>query len=157
MGDRRAMIAYPDTNFLCSFYREQEHSARASDYRREMTEPLSYSQLLEFEFLQAIELQVFLFAQDRKRGYSRREAELMLVDWEQDVAAGHVRFVPCDTDEVIRYALKLSRSHTAGGGHRSLDLLHLATAVHLGAKEFLSFDDRQVKLARKLGLATPLV
>ena len=157
MGDRRAMMAYPDTSFLCSIYRRQEHSARAHAHRRAMTEPLSYSQLLEFEFLQAIELQVFLFAQDRKRGYSRREAELMLVDWEQDVAAGHARFVPCDTDEVVRYALKLSRSHTAGGGHRSLDLLHLATAVHLGAKEFLSFDDRQVKLARKLGLTTPLV
>ena len=157
MGDRRAMIAYPDTSFLCSVYRRQEYSARAHAHRRTMTEPLCYSQLLEFEFLQAIELQVFLFAQDRKRGYSRREAELMLVDWEQDLAAGHVQFVPCDTNEVIRYALKLSRSHTAGGGHRSLDLLHLATAVHLGAKEFLSFDDRQVKLARKLGLATPLV
>lgn len=157
MGDRRTMTAYPDTSFLCSIYRRQEHSARAHAHRRAMSEPLHYSQLLEFEFLQAIELQVFLFAQDRKRGYSRREAELMLVDWEQDVAAGHVSLVPCDTDEVVRYALKLSRAHTAGGGHRSLDLLHLATAVHLGAKEFLSFDDRQVKLARKLGLGTPLV
>ena len=36
-------------------------------------------QLLEFEFLQAIELQVFLFSQDRKRGYSSaRQAEMML-------------------------------------------------------------------------------
>ena len=34
------MIAYPDTSFLCSVYREQEYSTRASDYRREMTEPL---------------------------------------------------------------------------------------------------------------------
>ncbi len=151
------MIAYPDTSFLCSVYRRQDHSARAHVHRRGMTEPLYYSRMLQFEFLQAIELQVFLFAQDRKRGYSRREADLMLADWDQDVAAGHVEFVPSDADEVIRYAVQLSRSHTAGGGHRSLDLLHLATAVHLGAKEFLSFDDRQVKLARRLGLATPLV
>lgn len=150
------MIAYPDTSFLCSVYREQDHSDLATEYRRSMTEPLHFAQLLEFEFLQAIELQVFLFAQDRKRGYSRREADLILADWDQDVAAGHAQFIPCDTAEVIRYAQKLSRSHTADGGHRSLDLLHLATAVHLGAKEFLSFDDRQVKLARKLGLATPL-
>lgn len=151
------MIAYPDTSFLCCLYREQDFSALALAHYRGMHEVLHATALLEFEFLQAIELQVFLFSQDRKRGYSRREAGEMIEKWEWDRAEGKVKLVPCDTDEVIRYALKLSRSHTAGGGHRSLDLLHLATAVHLGAKEFLSFDDRQVKLARKLGLATPLV
>jgi predicted nucleic acid-binding protein len=151
------MIAYPDTSFLCSLYREQDFSAQALAHYRGMREVLHASSLLEFEFLQAIELQVFLFSQDRKRGYSRREAGEMIEKWETYKAEGKVKLVPCDTDEVIRYALELSRSHTAGGGHRSLDLLHLATAVHLGAKEFLSFDDRQVKLARKLGLATPLV
>lgn len=151
------MIAYPDTSFLCSLYRDQEFSPRAFTYYSGMKEILHATSLLEFEFLQSIELQVFLFSQDRKRGYSRREGGEMIQDWQQDIAEGKVKLVPCDTDEVIRYALKLSRSHTAGGGHRSLDLLHLATAVHLGAKEFLSFDDRQVKLARKLGLATPLV
>jgi predicted nucleic acid-binding protein len=151
------MIAYPDTSFLCSLYRDQEFSPRAFAYYSGMTEVLHATSLLEFEFLQAIELQVFLFSQDRKRGYSRREAGEMIQDWRRDVAEGKVKLVPCDTDHVIRYALELSRSHTAGGGHRSLDLLHVATAVHLGAKEFLSFDDRQVKLARKLGLATPLV
>ena len=96
------MIAYPDTSFLCSVYRRQDHSAEALAHRRSMTEPLHFARLLEFEFLQAIELQVFLFAQDRRRGYSRREADLMLADWDQDVAAGHAQFVSCDTDEVIR-------------------------------------------------------
>jgi predicted nucleic acid-binding protein len=84
-------------------------------------------------------------------------ADAVIAKWNEQIAEGKVKIIACDTDEVIRYAVKLSRSHTAGGGHRSLDLLHLATTVHLGAKEFLSFDDRQVKLARKLGLATPLV
>lgn len=151
------MIAYPDTSFLCSVFRRQAFTEQAVEYRRRMTEPLHATGLLEFEFLQGIELQVFLFSQDRTRGYSRREATEMIDRWDLGKVEGKVKLVPCDTDEVIRYALKLSRSHTAGGGHRSLDLLHLATAVHLGAKEFLSFDDRQVKLARKLGLATPLV
>ena len=151
------MIAYPDTSFLCSLYRDQEFSDRAFAHYSGMREVLHATSLLEFEFLQSIELQVFLFSQERKRGYSRREAAAMIQDWQRDIAEGKVKVVPCDTGEVIRYALELSRSHTADGGHRSLDLLHLATAVHLGAKEFLSFDDRQVKLARKLGLATPLV
>ncbi len=52
------MIAYPDTSFLYSLYREQVHSERADAYRETMTEPLHFTRLLEFEFLQAIELQV---------------------------------------------------------------------------------------------------
>ena len=157
MGNRRTMIAYPDTSFLCSLYREQIFSEKARQHRAVMAEPLHATVLLEFEFMQAIQLQLFLHSNDRTKGYGKREADGMIAMWEAQIANQQVRLVPCDTDEVIRYALKLSRSHTAEGGHRSLDLLHLATAVHLGAKEFLSFDDRQVKLARKLGLAAPLV
>ena len=151
------MTAYPDTSFLCSLYREQVFSEQARQHRDRMSEALHATALLEFEFMQAIELQVFLHANDRTKGYGRRVAETMIAKWNEQIAKRQVRIIPCDSGEVIRYALKLSRSHTAEGGHRSLDLLHLATAVHLGAKEFLSFDDRQVKLARKLGLATPLV
>jgi hypothetical protein len=149
------MSVYPDTSFLCSLYREQEHSPIATQYRIGMTEPLPATRLLEFEFLQSIELQFFLFSQDRKRGFSRREADLMISDWNQDIATCAVQIVPCDMDEVIRYALSLSQAHSAAGGHRSLDVLHLATAVHLGAREFLSFDQRQIALAKKIGLGTP--
>jgi predicted nucleic acid-binding protein len=149
------MRAYPDTSFLCSLYTEQEHSAIATAYRHTFADPLPATPLLEFEFLQSIELQVFLFAQDRKRGLSPREAELVAGDWAHDIATGSVQIVPCDMGEVIRYALSLSRAHSANGGHRSLDILHLATAVHLGAKEFLSFDQRQIALAKKIGLGTP--
>ncbi len=35
-------------------------------------------------------------------------------------------------------------------------VLHVATAVHLGAKEFLTFDRRQKKLAELIGLNVPL-
>jgi predicted nucleic acid-binding protein len=33
-----------------------------------------------------------------------------------------------------------------------MDTLHVATALHLGAKEFLTFDARQSKLAAAEGL-----
>jgi predicted nucleic acid-binding protein len=38
-------------------------------------------------------------------------------------------------------------------GHRLLDILHVATAKALGAVEFLSFDEKQRRLARAEGLA----
>ena len=150
------MIAYPDTSFLCSLYREQEHSARADTYREAMTEPLYFTRLLEFEFLQAIELQVWLHSSDRKKGYSRREADQMIDDWETDIASGLNKVVPYDSDAVLRLAGVYSKKRTAQGGHRSLDILHVATAVHLGAKEFLTFDGRQRALAKHAGLKIPL-
>lgn len=149
------MIAYPDTSFLCSIYRKQIHTPAALAYRERMTEPLHYTRLLEFEFLQAIELQVWLHSADCKKGYSRREADQMIEDWEADIACGLNQIVPCDSDAVLRLAGFYSKTRTAQGGHRSLDILHVATAVHLGAKEFLTFDERQCVLAGHARLKIP--
>jgi predicted nucleic acid-binding protein len=150
------MIAYPDTSFLCSVYRKQIHTPAALAYKEAMTEPLCFTRLLEFEFLQAIELQVWLHSTDRKKGYSRREADQMIDDWETDIASGLNELVPCDSDAVLRLAGFYSEQRTAQGGHRSLHILHVATAVHLGAKEFLTFDERQRALAKHAGLKIPL-
>jgi hypothetical protein len=58
---------YPDTSFLCSLYRRQIHSVAAIAYRRTMSGLLSFTSLLEFEFLQSIELQVWLHSRDRSK------------------------------------------------------------------------------------------
>lgn len=150
------MIDYPDTSFLCAVYRKQDNTAEALAYRRSMTETLCVSTLLVFEFRQAIRLQVWLHGQDKRKGYSLTEADSMLTDWESDIAAGHVTIVPTDADAVLRMAEHLSEVHTAVTGNRTLDILHIATAKHLSAKNFLSFDARQKKLAKAAGLKTPL-
>jgi predicted nucleic acid-binding protein len=150
------MIAYPDTSFLCSVYREQEHSVQADAYRSQMTEPLRISRLLDFEFRQAIRLQVWLHQQDKKKGYGQKEADQMLADWASDIATGVVEIIPVDHDAVLRLAEFLSSTYTPGGGNRTLDILHVATAKHLSAKDFLTFDARQKKLAQSMGLRTPL-
>ncbi len=53
---------------------------------------------------------------------------------------------------VLRLSRVLSGQITAKGGHRTLDIFHVATAVHLGARRFLTFDARQQALARHAGL-----
>jgi len=149
------MIHYPDTSFLCAIYRVQVHSATAWDLKKNLGEALHYTALLEFEFLQAIELQVFLHSNDRKRGYRRREAKKMVADWKEDIESGVNKIVPCDMDAVLRLSRAYSLQVTATGGHRTLDVLHVATAVHLGAKKFLTFDTRQKALAEHAGLEVP--
>lgn len=150
------MTDYPDTSFLCAVYREQDNSTEADAYRDSMTEPIRVSTLLEFEFRQATRLQVWLHSQDKKKGYTQAEADQMLADWESDIAAGHVEIIPTDAEAVLRMAEHLSEKHTALTGNRTLDILHIATAKHLSAKNFLSFDGRQKKLAKAIGLKTPL-
>jgi predicted nucleic acid-binding protein len=147
---------YPDTSFLCSLYRRQIHSVAAIAYRRTMSGLLPFTTLLEFEFLQSIELQVWLHSRDRSKGYRRPEADRMIADWETDVASGINVLTPFDMGAVLRLARTLSGQATAKGGHRTLDVLHVATAVHLGAVKFLTFDGRQRALARRAGLEVPL-
>ena len=79
----------------------------------------------------------------------------MIADWESDVAAGLNVLVPSDADAVLRLARTYSLQRTAHKGHRTLDILHVATAIHLGAKEFLTFDGRQRALANYAGLKVP--
>jgi predicted nucleic acid-binding protein len=146
---------YADTSFLCSVYRVQEHSPRADALYDSMGEPLHFTSLLEFEFLQAIELQVWLHSRDKHKGYSRSEADRMIGDWESDVATGINRLVSFDMNAVLRFSRVLSGQATAKGGHRTLDIFHVATAVHLGASRFLTFDSRQKALATHAGLEVP--
>lgn len=112
------MIHYPDTSFLCSLYRDQEHTDRAVELRAKLGEILHFTSLLEFEFLQAIELQVWLHSNDKTRGYTRREANRMIADWESDGASGINRLVPFDMDAVLQLSRAYSLQTTATGGHR---------------------------------------
>lgn len=150
------IVHYPDTSSHCSSYRTQEHSPVTDAYRARLNEPLPFTSLLEFEFLQSIELQVWLHARDKAKGYSRSEADRMIADWEPDVAVGLCRLLPFDMDTVLRLSRVLSSQRTAQGGHRTLGIFHVAAAAQLGAKRLLTFDDRQRRLARYAGLEAPL-
>jgi len=149
------MTHYADTSFLCSIYRTQQHTPIADVLRESLAEPLHFTSLLEFEFLQAIELQVWLHSNDKTKGCSRREANRMVSDWENDIASGINRLVSFDMNAVLRLSRVLSGQTTARGGHRTLDILHVATAVHLRARHFLTFDARQKSLAIHAGLEVP--
>jgi len=59
---------------------------------------------------------------------------------------------PCDWASVHAQAERLSCQHTSEARHRATDLLHLASALTLGATDFLTFDQNQAELATVLGL-----
>ncbi len=49
-------------------------------------------------------------------------------------------------------ATELARRHVATLGTRTLDTIHVASALELKAAQFWTFDDRQAKLAKAVGL-----
>jgi uncharacterized protein len=75
-----------------------------------------------------------------------------LASLEEDCTEG--RYVPVDilSRATLRRAGELSRRHTAATGCRSLDVLHVATALELGLPYLVTFDRRQRQLARTTGL-----
>ncbi len=149
------MDHFPDTSFLCSLYRLQIFTSQAIKWRDAHREPLPVSTLLLLEFRQSVRLQMRLHSKDRTKGYGLREASAMLRDFQSDLAAGIMRVVPVDWADVHAIAERLSATHTSREGHRLADILHVATALHLGMKGFLTFDERQRDLAEAEGLRVP--
>lgn len=80
----------------------------------------------------------------------------MISKLDEHLREGKIVLKNCDFTVVLAQAERISRLRTPTGGHRSFDLLHVATAVELGVREFWSFDGNQNSLARTEGMATPL-
>ena len=54
--------------------------------------------------------------------------------------------------QALTRAAKLSREYSRRLGTRSLDVLHVASALELGFSMFISFDIRQQNLVKAVGL-----
>lgn len=150
------MEYFPDTSFLCSRYREQVFSPQVDAWMNDHPEPLSVSSLLLLEFRQSTRLQVRLHGNDASKGFNQGQADAMLRDLQQDLSLGLLYVRPVDWPDVHQITERLSATYTTSGGHRLADILHVATAIHLGMAGFLTFDERQRALAEAAGLIVPL-
>lgn len=150
------MNCFPDTSFLCAIYRNQYNSPKADQYMVGLSGSLGVSSLLLLEFRQSVRLQIRLHLVDRSKGFNQAEGQQMLNDLQIDLNAGLLTVIPLDWTAVHHRAEALSNAHTLTAGHRLVDILHVATALHLGVKNFLTFDGNQRKLAEAEGLFVPL-
>lgn len=134
------MIAYADTGFLVSLYGQDDHSTAATALVR--SKPVFILTALgEAEFTNALELRVF------RKEWTRREARSVHELFLQHQAVGVFRTEPV-TSEIWEKALVLARRHSARLGTRTLDLLHVASALTLRPDVFYTFDKRQRKVAK---------
>ena len=76
----------------------------------------------------------------------------MLRQFEINLTSGVLEILAVDWGDVHSLAERISARRTMRGGHRTLDVLHVATAIHAGAGSFLTLDENQADLARAEGL-----
>ena len=146
------MSAFADTSIVCAICREQDNSKKADLLVAAASEPIQLSSLVVFEFRQSARLQAFRFSKDRTQGFSKTIASAMLSQLDANIEEGAFIVPPVDWMDVYSRADRLSVSHTYQNGHRTMDVLHIATAMHLRVKTFLSLDKNHMLLAKKEGL-----
>lgn len=149
------MSVYPDTSMLCAMYREQDNSRRADEWVDVCLDSLPVSTLLLLEFRQSVRFQMRLFGKDRSKGFSKNEGAAVLRLLQSDLTNGVLTMISPDWADVHRIAEDLSFKYTETEGHRFADILHVATAIHLGAERFFTFDVNQKRLAEAEGMIVP--
>jgi predicted nucleic acid-binding protein len=107
------------------------------------------SYLCRIEVANAIELRAF------RKELTADKVSGSIDAFDADIKAGTFDCLPVPPS-AWDIALKLSRSHTSETGTRSLDILHVASALAMKCGTFLTFDRNQAKLARAAGLELPL-
>jgi len=144
------MVICADTSFLFSLYGNDGNTARAVAWMKPRRTALTLSTLNEYELANALRFSEF------RKGIGPGEAALFWAQYEADRASGRLRVQICNLADVVDEAKRLSASHTVAGGHRGFDILHVAASIRFKAKQFLTFDGNQKKLAEAEGLVVPV-
>jgi predicted nucleic acid-binding protein len=141
--------AYADTGFLMSLYGRDTNSPRAVALVSRHKPVFFLTEFGEVELANAIER--LLFSPRGAAHWTLREAQAVRARFEQHVNAGVFQLRPVPS-EAWQTAVRLSRRYTAKLCTRTLDVLHVALALSFQPDVFFTFDRRQWKLAKTVGL-----
>ena len=139
---------YADPSALLKLYVHEPESAAMSVWRRRINGALPITRHGRLEIINGICLAAF------RNAMSAEALTDALASFDEDLTEG--RYVQADVlwRATLRKAAEISRTHTPELGCRTLDALHVATALELGLRSFVTFDRRQQHLARATGLKT---
>ena len=140
------MNPYADTSFLFSLFIADANTPSALTLRQATADPLPFTALHRLELRNAIHLAVF------RKKITAATAQAAWVNVEADLQSGALEPLPLHWPDVFGEAEKLAHLHTTAIGSRSLDTLHVAAALAIGAVDFVIFDLRQAALAKLAGL-----
>ncbi len=137
---------YPDSSFLFSLVAKDRHTPEASRYVVRASLPLIFTPLHRIEVRNALRNAA------GRRDITEHDCRVAFRLIEDRLQAQLFVHAAIEWTNTFRRADELSEEHASHGGQRTIDLLHVAIALDFGAKTFLSFDQRQRKLANAAGL-----
>jgi hypothetical protein len=142
------LSGYADTSFLASLYVLDGHSALAAARMKRAKLPLLLTPFGELELANALALRIF--RKELSPTHIKGAQALFAKDCEDGVLV--IKLLP---SRAYTLAKQIARRQTPRLGTRTLDVLHVASALALDADTFYTFDVRQGKLATAEKLAVP--
>ena len=141
-----AETTYVDPSALLKLYLHEPESHRMANWRAKAGGPLAVTLHGRVELVNGIALAA------HRRLIDERAFTAALAALDDDFEQG--RYLQADLlwRAALKRASELSRQHSRTLGTRSLDVLHVASALELGFRTFIRFDTRQQNLVRAVGL-----
>ena len=134
------------SSVIVKLYFKEKYARKASGWLKENNEAIPLTSFHELELVNAIQLKQF------RKEITPDQSRLIISRLEEHEMSG-IYFRPqLDWSAIFIHALDLSKKHSAIIGSRSLDILHVASALSINADRFLTFDDQQTRLAGLAGL-----
>ncbi len=143
-----ADATYVDPSALLKLYLHQPESAAMNAWRGRIKGALVVTHHGRVEVINGICL-----AAHRREIASEALADT-LASFDEDFANGVYLSADLLWRATLNRAAELSRAQSPKLGTRSLDVLHVASALELKMRFFVTYDKRQENLARAVGLKT---
>ena len=139
-------MIYADTSAIVKLYVREEYSREVSEWIRTRNESIPLTSLHELELINAVKLKCF------RNEMSERQSDIVLTNLSKHEKIGVFHRPQINWTDMFFLAIQLSGKHTKNTGSRSLGTMHVAMALSIGAVSFLTFDNRQSRLASIVGL-----
>ena len=137
---------YVDPSALLKLYLHEPESRAMSTWRTRARAPVMVTHHGRVELTNAIALAVY------RKLIDERIFQAAMAAVEDDFETGRCLQADIPWRATFSRAAELSRRFSPTLGTRTLDILHVASAIELGFRHFLSFDERQLNLARAAGM-----
>ncbi|MDP3070330.1 MAG: type II toxin-antitoxin system VapC family toxin [Opitutaceae bacterium] len=137
---------YCDPSALRSLYLHDPRSRAMGAWRASCSGALPVTKFVAAEMANAFALGEF------RGDIGATEHHAIAAHFHADFAVGRLSHADLLWRRALERAAELSRVHTAVLGTRALDGLHVASALELGARTFVTYDTRQAALAKAVGL-----
>jgi predicted nucleic acid-binding protein len=134
---------YFDTGVLLKVYVQELNSAEAIALVSKFAPPIPFTHFHTIELFTAIRLKRF------RAEINANEEKTAIQVLRADITNERLQLPDYDLLQLFRRAEVLSAKYAAIFGTRTLDILHVAAALEAECTEFVSFDERQRKVAAK--------